>query len=170
MDIKILLAVIELLAKLNMTSLKFDTSQSAEATGGEGVQGGVTLQGVKIKNTKKENDYQWFEFVGIGMGVGIGLPVGVSLSTEDFPSSGSHLMKNPFRVIFSLDYDDLPGMGHIITFSAVLVGGKGYSLILFNEFLDPIAFKAALVCEGIVAGTPNNGIMCYKGVWRKANA
>jgi hypothetical protein len=167
MDIKILMGVLGMMAKLNMTSLKFDGSRSFEATGGEGVTGGVTLQGVKMIN-KKNDETQWFEFIGGGIGVGIGLPAGGSFSDESFPSSGTHLMKNPFRVIFTLDFDDLPGVSHIITFSANLVGGEGFSLILFNEFLDAIAFKAALFCRGIVVGTPGVGIMCYKGIWRKA--
>lgn len=169
MTFKILQAIIKFLDKLFVSNLDFDTSRGVEVSAGEGPSAGITVQGVRVKDLGDEEKTQWFDFVGGGVGFSIGTGVGVSISTADMPSAGTRILKNPFRVVFGLDFDDLEGIGSVFTFSAAYLGGKGYSLILFNEFLDPIGFKAAVFTEGIFMGTPGTGIMLYKGVWRKVD-
>ncbi len=165
----VLIELIKLIAGANKTTLEFDTSRSYEAEGGEGVQGGITLQGVRIKDTSNGKT-QWFEFVGAGMGVGIGLPAGGSISTEDFPSVGIRIIKGPAGW-GHINFSDITGWGHVITFSASLIGGVGRSLICFGELGgEPMLSSGYLIYDGIVMGVPGAGIMCYKGYWYQVKA
>ena len=164
----VLIQLLKLIANCSKTTLEFDTSRSYEAEGGEGVQGGITLQGVRIKDTGN-GETQWFEFVGAGMGIGIGLPAGGSISTDDFPSVGERIIKEPAGW-GHINFSDITGWGHIITVSAALVGGVGRSLICFGEVGDPLLSTGYLFYDGIVMGTPGAGIMCYKGYWYKVKA
>jgi hypothetical protein len=166
MFFEVLVQLLKILTSCNKTTLNFETSRGCDAEGGEGIQGGVTLQGVLIKDTGN-GKIQWFEFVGAGMGIGIGLPAGGSISTEDFPSVGETIIKG-VAGWGHINFSDLTGSGHIITISASLIGGIGRSLICFGEPIgDPLLSTGHLFYDGIVMGTPGAGIMCYKGAWYK---
>ena len=132
MDIKILAEVLKFIVNCaSVSNLEFDTSRSYEATGGEAVTGGVTLQGVNVKNVVS-GETQWYEFVGAGIGIGGGAPIGGSFSTEDFPSTGSRILAGAAS-FWGVDFNDLVGAGHIFTLSASVISGQGLSIICFGE-------------------------------------
>ena len=169
MDITVLGAVLRFLVDSASNSyLEFDTSRSYEAGGGEGISGGVTLQGVRVKNVITD-ETQWFEFVGAGMGMGAGIGDNYSFSTEKFPSFGSRILSGVCSPLW-VDFDDLVGLGHIFTVGANAIGGAGVSIICFGEpWGEPTFSSAHMVTEGITVGGIGAGVMAYKGVWSKVD-
>jgi hypothetical protein len=162
----VLVRLLKLIANCSKTTLVYQSSRGVDIEGGEGIQGGSTLQGVLIKDTGN-GESQWLNFLGAGIGTGFGAPVGGSISTENFPSVGDRIIKGPAGW-GRINFNDLTGLGHIVTISASLVGGVGISLACFGEVGDPMLSTGYLVYGGILTGTPGTGIMCYKGHWSKA--
>ena len=170
MDIKILAEILKtIVAHCSHSGLEFDTSNSIELTGGEAATGGVTLQGVCVKNAFS-GESQWYQFAGAGIGIGAGAPLGMTASDSSFPSTGSRILEGPFS--WNVGFDDLVGAGHIFTLSANAVGGQGVSVICFGESLsEPALATAFLVTEGATIGmAAGAGVMCYKGIWYKTDA
>jgi hypothetical protein len=162
--------ILDIAAKLRPSTIEFITSKSFEITGGEGVQVGATLEGIKVKDNS-DGDTQWLDFAGIGGGVGIGLPIGGSISSEDCPSFGSSILRGPTNW-GNLGIWDLTGYSRIYSFSGAIVAGLSGSLIFFNVWLSPpplppFFFKAALWVEGVVGGIPGVGCMMYHGLWSR---
>lgn len=169
MDITVLGAVLRFIVDNASNSyLEFDTSRSYEATGGEAVTAGVTLQGVKVRNVITDES-QWFGFNGVGIGLGGGLPAGGSMSTDEFPSFGSRILSGAWSPLW-VDFDDLVGNGHIFTAGANVIGGASVSIICFGEpWGDPLIARGHMVTEGVTVGGVGAGVMCYKGYWYKTD-
>ena len=83
--LEVLKSLFGIIAMVGKTSLFFDSNRSVEITAGAAVNGGVTVQGLRVVDGGKS---QWFEFIGAGGGVGIGLPVSGSFSDETFETWG----------------------------------------------------------------------------------
>jgi len=163
-------SIFDVVGRLRPSSLEFVTSGGADASGGEGPIIGVTAQTIQLKDNTSGNT-QWFTFLGAGGGVGVGLPIGGSLSTPDFPSFGSKILKGPTNW-GTLEFNDLiGGLGQIWVVSAAVGGGVSGSLVFFNNItpppLPPVLFKAALWVEGVCLGIPGVGAMGYMGLWIK---
>ncbi|MGH9820477.1 MAG: hypothetical protein ACRD43_09945 [Pyrinomonadaceae bacterium] len=159
--------MMDLVGSLRPSSLEFVTSGGADAEGGEGPILGVTLQGIQLKDNSS-GVTKWITFGGVGGGVGVGFPIGGSMSTPDFPSFGSKILKGTTNW-GTLEFNDLVGLGQIVVVSASAGPGISGSLIYFNCLtpppLPPVLFKAALWVEGLCLGIPGVGIMGYMGVW-----
>ena len=162
-------SLFNLVAGLRPSTLEFVTSAGAEATGGEAVTAGVTIQGIQLKDNGKAGATKWLTFYGAGAGVGLGTPVGGSGSTPDFPSFGSKILRGPTN-FGTLEFTDLVGgLGQIWSMSAGAGVGVSGSLIFFNTMvpppLPPVLFKAALWAEGVSIASPGVGCMGYTGIW-----
>ena len=160
--------VFNLVADLRPSTIEFVTSAGAEATGGEAFTGGVTIQGIKLKD-HRVGKTKWLTFWGAGGGVGLGTPIGGSMSTPDFPSFGSRVLRGPTNW-GTLELTDLiGGLGQIWAFGGGAGVGYTGSLIFFNSLvpppLPPVVFKAALWVEGITIASPGVGCMGYAGIW-----
>ena|SRR5947209_9050716 len=154
-------------ADLRPSTISFVTSAGAEATGGEAVTAGVTVQGIQLKDSKSEP--KWLTFYGAGAGVGLGTPIGGSASTPDFPSFGSKVLRGTTN-FGTLELKDLIGaLGQIWSISAGMGAGVAGSLVFFNCLvpppMPPILFKAALWVEGVTIASPGIGCMGYHGIW-----
>lgn len=105
----IIKSMMDVVGGLRPSTLEFVTSGGADAEGGEGPIVGVTLQGIQLKDTSS-GDTKWLTFGGIGGGAGIGFPIGGSLSTPDFPSFGSKILRGPTNW-GKLEFGDLVAWG-----------------------------------------------------------
>jgi hypothetical protein len=152
-------------ADLRPSTIEFITSAEIEGVGGEVVNLGFTVQGIKLKENRT-GQINWLDFVGIGAGLGIGLPAGGSLSTEDFPSFGSKILKGPTNW-GRLELSDLCGMSQVYCIGAGAGPGISSTLIFFNTFpiVPPLLFKAAILVEGVTLASPGAGVMLYMGMW-----
>lgn len=164
----IIKSLFNLVADLRPSTIEFVTSAGVEGTGGEGVTGGVTIQGIQLKD-KSNGKLKWLTFYGAGAGVGLGIPVGGSVSTPDFPSFGSSVLRG-LTNWGKLELSDLiGGLGQIWAMSAAAGPGVSGSLIFFNTVvpppLPPVIFKAALWLEGVTIASPGVGVMGYTGIW-----
>lgn len=161
-------SMMDVVGSLRPSSLEFVTSGGADAEGGEGPIVGVTLQGIQLKDNNLDGRTKWLTFAGIGGGAGIGFPIGGSLSTPDFPSFGSKILKGTTN-FGTLEFSDLTGIGQIVAISASAGAGVSGSLCYFNVMtpppLPPVLFKAALWVEGLCLGIPGVGIMGFMGAW-----
>ncbi len=170
MNIKTIAEILKIIVNsCSNSGLEFDTSNSVELTGGELVTGGVTLQGVCVKDVFS-GESQWYQFAGAGIGIGGGLPVSMTASDSSFPSTGSRILEGPFS--WNVYFDDLVGAGHIFTLSGSLIGGQGVSILSFGESLgEPALATAYLVSEGVTIGMAGGaGVMAYRGIWYKTDA
>jgi hypothetical protein len=161
-------SLFSLVADLRPSTIEFVTSAGADATGGEAVTGGVTIQGIQLKDNSN-GKIKWLTFYGAGAGVGLGTPIGGSASTPDFPSFGSSVLRGVTNW-GTLELTDLiGGLGQIWAFAAGAGAGVSGSLIFFNTVvpppLPPVVFKAALWVEGVIIASPGVGVMGYSGIW-----
>ena len=159
---------INTVARLRPSTIEFVTSAGADAGGGEAFTVGLAAEGIKLKDNRT-GQTKWLVFAGAGGGIGVGFPIGGSMSTPDFPSHGSRILRGPTNW-GTLELSDLVGTGQIITGSASAGAGAAGSLVFFNVTLvppplPPVLFKAALWVEGICLGIPGVGVMGYTGVW-----
>ena len=164
----IIKSVFDAVAGLRPSTIDFVTSAGVEGTGGEAVTAGVTVQGIQLKDNRIGST-KWLTFYGAGAGVGVGIPIGGSMSTPDFPSVGSKVLRGTTN-IGTLELADLiGGLGQIWSFSAAAGAGVSGSLVFFNNKvpppLPPFLFKAALWVEGVCIASPGVGCMGYHGIW-----
>ena len=160
--------VFNAVAGLRPSTIEFVTSAGVEGTGGEVVTAGATIQGIQLKDNAN-GKVKWLTFYGAGAGLGIGFPIGGSMSTPDFPSFGSKILKGPTNW-GSLELTDLiGGLGQIWVIGAGAGVGVSGSLVFFNTIVPPpvppVLFKAALWVEGVSLASPGVGFMGYAGVW-----
>lgn len=161
-------SVFNAVAGLRPSTIQFVTSAGVEATGGEAFTGGVTVQGIQLKDNVRGKT-KWLTFYGAGAGLGLGFPIGGSMSTPDFPSFGSKILKGPTNW-GALELTDLiGGLGQIWVVGAGAGVGVSGSLVFFNTIVPPpvppVLFKAALWVEGVSLASPGVGFMGYAGVW-----
>jgi hypothetical protein len=164
----VITTVFNKVAGLRPSTIEFVTSAGAEATGGEAVTAGVTVQGIQLKDNAN-GKVKWLTFYGAGAGVGLGTPIGGSASTPDFPSFGSKVLRG-LTNFGTLELTDLiGGLGQIWSFSAAVGPGVAASLVFFNCLvpppMPPAVFKAALWVEGVCLASPGVGCMGYHGIW-----
>jgi hypothetical protein len=161
-------SLFNLVADLRPSTIEFVTSAGVEGTGGEAVTAGVTVQGIQLKD-KSNGKIKWLTFYGAGAGVGLGTPIGGSMSTPDFPSTSSTVLRG-LTNWGTLELKDLiGGLGQIWAIGAGAGAGISGSLVFFNCVvpppLPPVVFKAALWVEGITIASPGVGCMGYSGIW-----
>ena len=168
MSLEILLALYKIYCLCSQTKLYIDATRAVEVTGGAVASGGVTVQGVKVKNTANGKD-QWYEFVGVGLGVSLGPSMGASFSAESLNEWGGSILKGPAG-FGTINFDDLTGSSHIFSISAAALetkaNGIGVSLVTFGEVAGEAPLCSALTAfAGTMIAVPGAGIMCYKGAW-----
>src|SRR5436309_684567 len=127
-----ILRIFSAVAGLRPSTIEFVTSAGIEATGGEEFTAGVTVQGIQLKDNRT-GVTKWLTFWGAGAGIGAGLPIGGSVSTPDFPSFGSKVLRGTTN-FGTLELADLVGgYGQVYSMSAALGAGGTGSLVIFNS-------------------------------------
>lgn len=171
--LEILKSLFGLLTLCSKTTLYLNANRGVEVTGGAAVNGGVTVQGIELRDTSNGKS-QWFEFIGAGIGAGIGLPLSGSFSDESFETWGGTIIKGPAG-FGKINFDDLTGLGHVFSISAACLEvnkkGIGLTIVTMGETGgEPLLCSAFTIFAGTMITPTGAGAMGYKGHWRKVDA
>ncbi len=170
--LEILKHLLGIIGMVGTTTITMDANRGVEITGGAGVSGGLTVQGIELVDSSNSKR-QWFEFVGAGIGVGLGPIVGGSFSDESFATLSGPVLKGPGGW-GKINFDDLTGLGHVFSISAAAIESKGkgvgLSLVTMGEVGgEPLLCSGFVVFAGTMIAVPGAGAMVYKGTWRKVD-